>query len=131
MDADDDGKIVEYEVMTGDLTRILEKLPTLRSLLQDENPYNTSDQEESVADLQDPEDIMDDYTEDMFDGVLSEDLEHFVNSPKQTETSRDELWLSFKVLNRLQCNRVAIVHVNNFKIHISFESEISDVFLAV
>lgn len=91
MDADDDGKIVEYEVMTGDLTRILEKLPTLRSLLQDENPYNTSDQEESVADSQDPEDIMDDYTEDMFDGVLSEDLEHFVNSPKHTETSRDEL----------------------------------------
>lgn len=91
MDADDDGKIVEYEVMTGDLTRILEKLPTLRSLLQDENPYNTSDQEESVADLQDPEDIMDDYTEDMFDGVLSEDLEHFVNSPKKKKTSRDEL----------------------------------------
>lgn len=91
LDADGDGKIVEYEVMTADFTRILEQLPTLQSLLQDENPYDTSAQDESVADSQDPEDVMADYPEDMFDDVLSEDLEHFVNSPKQTETSRDEL----------------------------------------
>lgn len=88
-----------------DLTRILKQLPTLQALVQGENPYDTSDQEESLAESLDPEDIMEDYTENVFDDVLSEDLEHFVNSPKQTDTSRDELWLSFKEFNPLQCNR--------------------------
>lgn len=91
LDADGDGKIVEHEVMMADLTRILKQLPTLQELVQGENPYDTSDQEESLAESLDPEDIMEDYTENVFDDVLSEDLEHFVNSPKQTDTSRDEL----------------------------------------
>lgn len=91
LDADGDGKIVEHEVMMANLTRILKQLPTLQALVQGENPYDTSDQEESLAESLDPEDIMEDYTENVFDDVLSEDLEHFVNSPKQTDTSRDEL----------------------------------------
>lgn len=90
VDGDRDGRIVEYEVMTADLTKILKELPTIRSLLQDD-PGETSDPEESIEDLQDPEDIMADYTENMLDDVFGEDLEHFVKSPKQTETTRDEL----------------------------------------
>ena len=89
LDADDDEKIIEHEVMIANMEDLFRQIPSLQHLLE-ESPY-----EESLGEIEDNERYMDSDTPQVTDEMDEEELKEqhrvFASAARRTLTEREDL----------------------------------------